>query len=144
MFQQNKLTIHDMNIWHYTKINKHASSQQEQYKKKGLIRNNLLHGALFFLRGYSKVLRNLCNYLWNLKTLAWENIIMGIRNMRNLRVWESVSLKALKSVLNFEIQSLFIEAGMLKNKQWRLECESGRDLLRKSRKWCVLSSPKEH
>ena len=31
MFQQNKLTIHDINIWHnYTKINKHASSQQKQ------------------------------------------------------------------------------------------------------------------
>ena len=51
MFQQNKLTIHDMKIWNnYTKINKHASSQQEQYKKKGLIRNNLLHRAHFFLK----------------------------------------------------------------------------------------------
>ena len=64
MFQQNKLTIHDMKIWHnYTKINKHASSQQEKYKKKGLIRNNLLHGLLLFLRGYFRVQRNLCNYL---------------------------------------------------------------------------------
>ena len=32
MFQQNKSTIHDMNTWNnYTKINKLASSQQEQY-----------------------------------------------------------------------------------------------------------------
>ena len=95
-----------MNIWHnYTKINKHASSQQEQYIYiyiyKGLIRNNLLRGALFFLRGYFRVQRNLCNYLWNLKTLSWENIRMGIENMRNLGVWESVSLESVKECPRF-------------------------------------------
>ena len=37
-------------------IYKHASPQQEKHKKKkGLIRNNLLHGALLFLRGYFRV-----------------------------------------------------------------------------------------
>ena len=144
MFQKNKLTIHDMNIWHsYTKINKHTPSQQKQYKKKGLIRNNLLHGALFFLRGYFRVQKNLCNYLWNLKTLPWENIRMGIKNMRNLWVWECVSLRVSNSVLNFEIQPPFIEARMLKNKQWRVECELGRVFLWKSQKGCVLSSLEE-
>ena len=34
MFQQNKLTTHVMNIWNnYTKIDKHASSQQKNHKK---------------------------------------------------------------------------------------------------------------
>ena len=35
MFQQNKLTTHVMNIGNnYTKINKHASSQQKNHKKR--------------------------------------------------------------------------------------------------------------
>ena len=95
MFQQNKSTIHDMNIWNnYTTINKHASSQQKQYKKKGLIRNNLLHGALFFLRGYIRV-QNLCNYLWNLKILAWEyqNGDYKYKKFRGMRKFLSESVK---------------------------------------------------
>ena len=44
-----------------------------------------------------------------------------------------------KKVLNYEVQSLFIEA--LKNRQGRLGCESERILLQKDRKWYALSSP---
>ena len=60
-------------------------------KEKEVTRNNLLHGALFFLKGYFRVQINLYNYLWNLKTLAWENIKEGIRNMRILSVWKCLS-----------------------------------------------------
>ena len=37
--------------------------------------------------------------MWN--TYALTNIIMGIENMRNLGVWESVSLESLKECAEF-------------------------------------------
>ena len=46
--------------------------------------------------------------------------------------------------MNFGIQSLFIETGMLKNKQPQVECESGFVFLWKSRKGCVLSALQEN
>ena len=64
--------------------------------------------------------------------------------MKNLSVWKCVSPRAYKNVLNFGIQPLFIEMEFLKNKQPRVECESGRVFVRKSQKGCALSTPEKN
>ena len=72
-------------------------------------RYNMHHHTLF-LRGYFRVQRNLFNSLWNLKTLILkQHSERGSENMCGLRVKNVCLLECGKKVLNYEVQSIFIE-----------------------------------
>ena len=66
----------------------------------------------------------------NMSNLGSQNVCVSERKKKGVELWGLVSIyKGLKA---------------LKNRYERLGCESGCILLRKDRKGCALSSPKDH
>ena len=104
-----------------------------------------MHRALFFLRGYFRVQTNLCNYLWNLKTLTWKNIRDGDQKYENFEcVRKCLSQSVKTNVLNFKIQSLFIEVGMLKKQAMMGRMRIGmRFSTKKSKRMCLIITQRE-